>query len=39
MRQFNDNLPYKIIIASANALVDHKDLEVVEDFARETGYF
>jgi rRNA maturation endonuclease Nob1 len=36
-RQFVDNLPYKITIASASTLVDQKDLQVVEDFARETG--
>ena len=36
-RQFVDNLPYKITIASASTLVDQKDLQVVEDFAKETG--
>jgi PIN domain of ribonuclease len=38
-RQFIENLPYKITISNASNLVDPKDLQIVEDFARETGHF
>lgn len=36
-REFMENLPYKMIIKESSTLVDKKDIEIVEKFAKETG--
>ena len=36
-REFMENLPYKMIIKESGSIVDKKDMEIVEKFAKETG--
>lgn len=38
-RQYVENLPFNLTISPSSNLVDEKDLQLVEDFAKETGDF